>query len=121
MAKYVYPNVEPIRPGYDIDFRLQFPQDLWDAEQIGSGRLVAQFRSAVPGPVLFEADTLAATIRREAPPRTLAFFLSEDATRPMDASTIVVFDIARIDGTERRIVLDKVIWPVLKTVTRDVV
>ncbi|RWB96503.1 MAG: hypothetical protein EOQ56_25620 [Mesorhizobium sp.] len=120
MAKYVYPNVEPIRPGYDIEFRLQFPQDLWDGEQIGTGRLVAQFRSAVPGPVLFEADTETATLQREAP-RTLAFFLSEDATRPMDASTIVVFDIARIDGDDRRIVLDKVIWPVLKTVTRDVV
>ncbi|WP_376704673.1 hypothetical protein RQ479_07980 [Mesorhizobium sp. ISC25] len=120
MAKYVFPDVEPIRPGYDIEFRLQFPQDLWDAEQIGSGRLVAQFRSAVPGPVLFEADTLDLTIQREAP-RTLAFFLSEAATRPMDASTIVAFDIARIDGTDSRVVLDKVIWPVLKTVTRDVV
>ncbi|MER8556150.1 hypothetical protein NKH37_29020 [Mesorhizobium sp. M1217] len=120
MAKYVFPNVEPIRPGYDIVFRLQFPQDLWDAEQIGSGRLVAQFRVAVPGPVLFEADTLDLTIQREAP-RTLAFFLPEDATKPFVASTIVVFDIARIDGDDRSIVLDKVIWPVLETVTRDVV
>ncbi|MER8786892.1 hypothetical protein NKH71_03325 [Mesorhizobium sp. M0983] len=120
MAKYVFPDVEPIRPGYDFEMRLQFPQDLWDAEQIGSGRLVAQFRSAVPGPVLFEADTLDLTIQREAP-RTLAFFLSEAATRPMDVSTIVVFDIARIDGTDSRMVLDKVIWPVLTTVTRDVV
>jgi hypothetical protein len=68
-----------------------------DIEAIGSGRLVAQFRSAVPGPMLFEADTETATLRREAP-RTLAFFLSEEATRPMDASTIVVFDIARIDA-----------------------
>ncbi|RUV98324.1 hypothetical protein [Mesorhizobium sp.] len=118
MAKYVFP-VEPIRPGYDIEFRLQFPQDLWDGEEIGSGRLVAQFRAAVPGPVLFEADTANATLQREAP-RTLAFFLSDEATRPMDASTIVVFDIARIDGADRHIVLDKVIWPVLKTVTRDV-
>ncbi|MER8427837.1 hypothetical protein [Mesorhizobium sp. M1403] len=120
MAKYVFPDVEPIRPGYDFQMRLQFPQDLWDAEQIGSGRLVAQFRAAVPGPVLFEADTLDLTIQREAP-RTLAFFLSEDATKPFVASTIIVFDIARLDGDDRSIVLDKVIWPVLETVTRDVV
>ncbi|MER9870209.1 hypothetical protein NKJ35_24080 [Mesorhizobium sp. M0136] len=120
MAKYVFPDVEPIRPGYDFQMRLQFPQDLWDAEEIGSGRLVAQFRVAVPGPVLFEADTLDLTIQREAP-RTLAFFLSEDATKPFVASTIVVFDIARIDGDDSSIVLDKVIWPVLETVTRDVV
>lgn len=119
MAKYVYPDVEPIRPGYDFELRLLFPQDLWDAEEMGSGRLVAQFRSAVPGPVLFEADTLNATLRRELP-RTLAFILSEAATRPFDASTIVVFDIARFDGDDSRMVLDRVSWPVWITVTRDV-
>ncbi|MER9278711.1 hypothetical protein [Mesorhizobium sp. M0522] len=120
MAKYVFPDVEPIRPGYDFQMRLQFPQDLWEAEEMDSGRLVAQFRSAVPGPVLFEADTVTATLQREAP-RTLAFFLSEEAKRPFAASTIVVFDIARFDDVDSRMVLDKVIWPVLTTVTRDVV
>ncbi|BCH20169.1 hypothetical protein [Mesorhizobium sp. L-2-11] len=120
MAKYVFRNVEPIRPGYDFQMRLQFPLYLWDAEQVGSARLVAQFRSAVPGPVLFEADTATATLQREAP-HTLAFFLSDTATRLFASSTIAVFDIARIDGGDRRMVLDKMIWPVLKTVTRDVV
>lgn len=112
-------EVEPIRPGYPIELRISFPRAFWDAEQLATGRLVAQLRPNVPGGLLFEADTATGTVQREAD-RTVVIFLDDAATQKMVAASMVIFDFARIDAGDRRAIAGYVIWPVQRTVTRDV-
>lgn len=117
--KLFFDQFEPIRPQYPIEIRLQYPGELWSAEQMGEGRLVAHFRSAVPATLLFEADTVDGTIQREAE-RTIVILLPGAATSLMDCADVVVFDFARFDDGVKRAIPGRVTWPVKRTVTRDV-
>lgn len=118
--KLVLHDVEPIRPGYEASIRLQFPADFY-AAWFAAGRLVAQFRSALPSPVmLFEADSDDGTIVRDTGARSIRIVLPADATAPMDGSSQVVFDFVRVAGAARTPIPGRVLWPVLRTVTRDV-
>jgi hypothetical protein len=119
MRKLFFDKFEFIRPQYPIEIRLQYPQNFWDAEHLGEGRIVAHFRSAVPDALLFEADSLDATIQRE-PDRTIAILLPASATALMACTKVVVFDFARFDGSVKRAIPGRVTWPVKRTVTRDV-
>lgn len=118
--KQGFPNVEPIRPGYDWRTRIVLPQAYWDGEGLAADRLVAQVRASRPGPLLAVADTGNATIERE-DPRTLVVTLGSADTLKLAGSAIAVFDFVSVDEDGGQRPLDGMwTWPVLPTVTRDI-
>lgn len=113
--------VDPIRPGYPYLLLLEFPEEFWEGEQLASGRLVAHFREIVPGPLAWQADSAAGTIRRDAATREIAIDIPAEATAVFSRAA-VVFDLVRLgdDADEARVVPGTYQWPVRKAVTRDV-
>lgn len=114
-------EVDPIRPGYSYDLTLVLPETLWEAEQLATGRLVAHFRDHVPGPLVWQADSEAGTIARDADAREIAITIPAEATAGFTRA-VIVFDIARFDdeADDARVVPGTYQWPVRKAVTRDV-
>ena len=117
MTRQVFPNVEPIRPGYDWSTEIGFAADFWDAYDLSTGRIVAQFRRTLEGAVLFEADTGDGSITRPGG-NVLAIAIAGDDSAGFD--TLCVFDFVRIDGDARTAIPGRWQWPVVKQVTRDV-
>lgn len=116
--KQTFQNVEPIRPGYDWTTDIGFEQPFWDAMQLGSGRIVAQFRATIDSAVLFEADSAEGSILRPGG-RILRIAIPAAATAAF--ASLAVFDFVRIDGAARTAVPGRWQWPVMKPVTRNVV
>lgn len=113
-----FENVRPIRPGYDAALTISYGVDFWSAEQLDSGRLVAQFRQEVNGPVIATADSDAGTITRPSA-RTITLTVAAADTADMQEREIY-FDLIRIADGAQRPVPGRWKWPVRATVTRDV-
>lgn len=116
-----FPNVEPIRPGYEgPPIRIRYSAEFYAAEQLATGRLVAQFRPVVAGDVLFEADTQDNSITREGGD-TIVITIPAGSSAGFSTLSTVFFDFVRIDGDgRRRVVPGQWSWPVRMSVTRDV-
>lgn len=116
-----FPNVEPIRPGYEgPPIRIRYSAEFYAAESLGSGRLVAQFRASLAGDVLFTADSQDGTIAREGDDTIVVTIPAASSGVFADLAT-AIFDFVRIgaDGV-RRVVPGRWSWPVKLPVTRDV-
>ncbi|CCV12946.1 hypothetical protein [Mesorhizobium sp. STM 4661] len=119
MSQQLFKQVEPIRPGYLTYIRLQYTPEFWDAIELGTGRLVAQFRTAVASPiVLFEADSAEATISRE---DGNVLLIAIPAAASVAWTDAVMFDIINIVGSVKTPIPGIWRWPVSARVTRDVV
>lgn len=120
MRKLTFTNVEPIRPGYDWLTRIVLSDEFWEAEGLSEGRLVAHFRSSVPGVRLAVADSDAGTIVREDPATLLVKVAAVD-TLKLAGAGIAVFDFVIVgEDDEQRPIPGRWTWPVLATVTRDI-
>ena len=115
--KISFSGVEAIRPGYPLELRLTYPEAFFDAESMGTGRLVAHVRRSVPAELSFMLDSDAGTIQREH--NALVINMTPQDTARLSGG-IAVFDFVRIaeDGS-RRAIPGRWIWPVRATVTRD--
>jgi len=116
-----FPNVEPIRPGYEgPPIRIRYSAPFYAAEQLATGRLVAQFRPSVVGEILFEADTEDGSITREGAD-TIVITIPGATTANFASLSTVFFDFVRIsDDGRRRVVPGQWSWPVKMSVTRNV-
>ncbi|MGY6709704.1 MAG: hypothetical protein ACXIVF_15400 [Rhizobiaceae bacterium] len=115
--KISFSGIESIRPGFPLELRLTYPEAFFEAELMGTGRLIAHVRRAVPAELSFALDSNAGTIQREL--NTLVLHMPADDTARLSGG-IAVFDFVRVaeDGT-RRAIPGRWVWPVHATVTRD--
>jgi len=115
----VFKNVKPIAPGFDNEIRIQYSDQYWTLMAVGTGRLIAHFREEVDSEsILFTADTDNGSITRSAG-NTLSIKIPASATVNWKMRG-VVFDIARVDGSEKSGLPGAFRWPVRQRVTRDV-
>ena len=113
-----FENVRPIWPGYEASLTISYGDAFWVAEQLDTGRLVAQFRQKVMGEVLAIADSDAGTITRPSA-RALKLVIVGDDTAKM-SERAVYFDLIRISGEAKTPIPGRWQWPVRSRVTRDV-
>lgn len=119
--RQVFKNVEPIRPGFDSGdaISIVYGADFWADMELATGRLVAQFRVAVPDDgALFVADTDDGSIVRSGE-RGIVIRVPAASTA-LFSDKHILFDLVRIDGDGQRPVPGRWQWPVVRTVTRNV-